>query len=180
MKSAETPGERMAEVRSRMGWTQADLARAAGVSRATVNRLERGHLKPDNPCMQQCLEAMRLTPEAVEIIMNPQATVTASGWKDPGDPEEIEQMQMELDMLTHQYPLLDRFSRSIIMSVLWSEMRRRNGREYDLTVLMAPLVQEWSSRILGLMEEMSGKKAPDWVDAVRIANQATKPVASNE
>ena len=170
----------MAEVRTRMGWTQADLAREVGVSRATVNRLERGHLKPDHPCMQQCLKAMRLTPEAVEIIMNPQATMTVSGWKDPSDPEEMEQMRRELDLLTHQYPLLNRFSRSIIMSVLWSEMKSRNGKEHEQTVLMAPLVQEWSSRILGLMEEMSGKKAPDWVDAVRIANQATKPVASNE
>ena len=180
MKPAETPGERMAEVRTRMGWSQTELAKEAGISRATVSRLECNQLSPDNPNMQRCLQAMKLSPEAVEIIMNPQATMTASGWKDPSDPEVMEQMQKELDMLMHQYPLMDNFSRSIIMSVVWLEMRRRNGREYDLTALMAPLVQEWSNRILDLMKETSGRPAPDWMDAVRLANQATKPDASNE
>lgn len=33
---------RIAELRAVKGWTQAELAKAAGVSRATVNRIESG------------------------------------------------------------------------------------------------------------------------------------------
>lgn len=35
-------GQRIAEARKQCGWTQADLAEAAGISRVTVSKIERG------------------------------------------------------------------------------------------------------------------------------------------
>ena len=35
-------GQRIAEARRQRGWTQTDLAEAAGISRVTVSKIERG------------------------------------------------------------------------------------------------------------------------------------------
>jgi putative transcriptional regulator len=40
---------RLAELRAERGWTQADLAQRIGVSRQTVNAIERGKFDPSLP-----------------------------------------------------------------------------------------------------------------------------------
>lgn len=40
---------RVREFRDRLGWTQEDLARAVGVSRQSVNSVERGRYVPSLP-----------------------------------------------------------------------------------------------------------------------------------
>ena len=42
----ETIGERLQYGRRRRGWSQAELAAAAGVGSATVKRVERGEVEP--------------------------------------------------------------------------------------------------------------------------------------
>jgi putative transcriptional regulator len=40
---------RLAELRAERGWTQADLAQRIGVSRQTINAIERGKFDPSLP-----------------------------------------------------------------------------------------------------------------------------------
>ena len=49
------PNERMKAARKEKGFSQDDLARAVGVSRQTVNRIERGDYNPTlNLCVALC------------------------------------------------------------------------------------------------------------------------------
>ena len=76
-------------------------------------------------------------------------------------------------MLTRHYPLLDQASRSIIMSVLWLEINRLKGEEYDIAALMTPLVQEWRDRILDQVEDPD----PDWKATLDLVRQTAPEVA---
>ena len=171
MKSAETPGERMAAMRKLRGWSQSRLAKEAGLSKATVSRLEGNLLSPELPSMRRCMKAMKLRPEEVEFIMHAQAPETASA---QGAPTDMQQVQRELDMLTRNFPMLDQVSRSIIMSVLWLEMNRLKSVQHDMTALVAPLVQEWSNRILDQVEAGDA----DWKITLELARQTAAEAAA--
>lgn len=56
-------GSRISEARKIKGWTQAQLAKHAGLSTNTVNRFEKGHRVPDANQIIQLGEALSCAPE---------------------------------------------------------------------------------------------------------------------
>lgn len=58
----------LAELRSERGWSQADLAEQLGVSRQTVNSLERGKYDPSLPL---AFKISRLFARPIEEIFQP-------------------------------------------------------------------------------------------------------------
>jgi transcriptional regulator with XRE-family HTH domain len=56
-------GSRISEARKIKGWTQAQLAKQAGLSTNTVNRFEKGHRVPDANQIIQLAEALSCAPE---------------------------------------------------------------------------------------------------------------------
>ena len=59
---------RLAELRSQRGWTQADLANAVNVSRQTIISIERGRFDPSLPlafALAHCFDA------TIEAIFEP-------------------------------------------------------------------------------------------------------------
>ena len=54
---------RLQELRETKGWTQGQLAERAGVTRATVNRIERGHPKSiDFDVLEKLARALEVDP----------------------------------------------------------------------------------------------------------------------
>jgi len=58
----------LAELREEKGWSQGDLAEALGVSRQTVNALERGKYDPSLPL---AFKIARLFKRSIEEIFEP-------------------------------------------------------------------------------------------------------------
>ncbi len=63
----------LAELREEKGWSQGDLAEALGVSRQTVNALERGKYDPSLPL---AFKIARLFKRSIEEIFEPDGTPT--------------------------------------------------------------------------------------------------------
>jgi putative transcriptional regulator len=59
---------RLAELREEQGWSQGDLAEKLGVSRQTVNALERGKYDPSLPL---AFKLARLFKKSIEEIFDP-------------------------------------------------------------------------------------------------------------
>lgn len=60
---------RLAELREERGWSQGDLAERLGVSRQTINSLERGKYDPSLPL---AFKIARLFKRAIEDIFEPE------------------------------------------------------------------------------------------------------------
>ena len=58
--SGDTQGEKIRAKREELGWTQAELAVAAGTNQATIDRIERGQTK-HSKYLKQILVALNLT-----------------------------------------------------------------------------------------------------------------------
>ena len=63
-------------LRSERNWTQADLAQYAGVSRQTINAIEKGKFDPSLPLAFRLAKLFNLQIE--EIFLDDQSTVTGS------------------------------------------------------------------------------------------------------
>ena len=64
MENAISPfGARLAELRGRAGLTKSALARACGLGRGAITRLERGIHPPDYDTFRRLLAGMKLTVE---------------------------------------------------------------------------------------------------------------------
>jgi putative transcriptional regulator len=61
----------LAELRARRGWSQGDLAESLGVSRQTVNALERGKYDPSLPL---AFRIARLFGVRIEDVFDPEET----------------------------------------------------------------------------------------------------------
>lgn len=61
-----TLGEKLKEKRERLGWTQAEAAKRAGIAESTVNRIERGKRMPHIANLKKIVEALGL--EMSEIL----------------------------------------------------------------------------------------------------------------
>ena len=59
----------LAELRAERGWSQGDLADKLGVSRQTINALERGRYDPSLPL---AFKIARLFERAIEDVFEPQ------------------------------------------------------------------------------------------------------------
>ena len=65
---------RLAELRDRHGWSQGELAERLGVSRQTVNALERGKYDPSLPL---AFKLARLFRKPIEDIFDPDGEAPA-------------------------------------------------------------------------------------------------------
>lgn len=66
METDEIVGNRVREIRRRLGMRQEDLAREVGVSRQTIISLERGSMA--NPTITTCLRLARVLREPVDYV----------------------------------------------------------------------------------------------------------------
>ena len=57
-----TRGELIRVLRRKKGWTQRDLAQAAGVTHTTIVRLERGQHEPNITTIRKVAEALGVSP----------------------------------------------------------------------------------------------------------------------
>jgi len=91
--SADTFGRAVAAARQAKGWTQADLAEAADISKPTVQRLEKGApVQPRTWKVQLAVaKALGWTPESVEVVWDGGEPVLAGG--DPPSSELAEPSQ---------------------------------------------------------------------------------------
>lgn len=62
-------GQEIREIRTKLGWAQARLAREIGVDTCTVNRWENGHSKP-LPVFEKKLELMKRRTAKPESTVN--------------------------------------------------------------------------------------------------------------
>lgn len=63
-------GELIRTTRETMGWTQDDLAEAAGVSRPTINRYEQGKTHvPEPPTARSIFRALKLDPRRIPVVL---------------------------------------------------------------------------------------------------------------
>lgn len=53
------------DLRAKHGWTQADLAKQLGVSRQTINAIEKGKFDPSLPLAFKCARLFSLPIEAI-------------------------------------------------------------------------------------------------------------------
>ena len=70
---------RLKVLRAERDWTQADLAERIGVSRQTINAIEKGKFAPSLPL---AFEMMRLFEVGIEDIFQYDAVRTGNGSKD--------------------------------------------------------------------------------------------------
>lgn len=64
MKKAEIQkkiGERIVELRTQLGWSQADLARACGKDRQAIEKLENGKVNPTVYSLYEVAKALETT-----------------------------------------------------------------------------------------------------------------------
>ncbi len=59
------PNERMKEARRTRGYSQDDLARAVGVSRQTINMIERGDY---NPTLKLCIQICKCLGKSLDEL----------------------------------------------------------------------------------------------------------------
>ncbi len=64
---------RLKDLRAERNWTQADLAQHAGVSRQTINAIEKGKFEPSLPLAFRLARLFGLTIE--EIFLDEQASI---------------------------------------------------------------------------------------------------------
>lgn len=60
-----TLSSQVRRLRLRLGWSQLDLAETIGVSRATVNRIERGHHTPDVHTVYHLADVLGVTADTL-------------------------------------------------------------------------------------------------------------------
>ena len=61
------------EQRTRLGWTQAELARRSGVRAETLNRIERGHVTPDTATIAKLEALLRRRQPSTKPAASPRA-----------------------------------------------------------------------------------------------------------
>jgi transcriptional regulator with XRE-family HTH domain len=73
MEGAQTASKLIGDIRRERGLSQADLARAAGMTRSVINAYERGHRQPGVDALARIAEAagMRLRVEPTPRTVDP-------------------------------------------------------------------------------------------------------------
>jgi transcriptional regulator with XRE-family HTH domain len=73
MHSSQVAGQLIGDIRRQKGLTQAELARAAGLTRSVVNAYERGHRQPGVNALARIAEAvgMQLLIEPAPLALDP-------------------------------------------------------------------------------------------------------------
>lgn len=109
MPLGEEPLRRFAdlirETRESLGWSQPDLADAAGVSRPTVQRYEQGKIAtPDPDTVRKIFLAMQLDPRRIPVILG---YVTAEEMGIPPEPPRVFAASTEEVIAILQDPAVD-------------------------------------------------------------------------
>ena len=64
-------GEKLFQVRKRLGWTQMEAGTAAGIAERTYADIERGNARAKVSTLLRICEAMHITPDAILTVDNP-------------------------------------------------------------------------------------------------------------
>lgn len=98
-------GERMVQLRKQHGWSQADLAEQAGVSREAIGKYERGEAQPPVQTAKQIADVF-------EVTLDWMLDGSASASLDPQVLQRLEKIQqLPPEERQHLYALMDAFLR---------------------------------------------------------------------